>query len=114
MCRVDQCEITGRYPIAERQGGRDDESPARRFFHDDAGLMRDARIASLVVPTRAIAFFNLGCHGLTVFGMAVRICQRHGHGEDAKTVPPDSQFEKSDGPVVPTAQTGKVCFQRAS
>ncbi len=33
---------------------------------------------------RVIAFFNLGCHGLTVFGMAVRICQRHGHGEDAK------------------------------
>ncbi len=48
---------------------------------------------------RAIALFNLGRHGLTVFGMAVRICQRHGHGEDAKTVPPDSHFEKGDGPV---------------
>ncbi len=37
----------------------------------------------------AIEFFKLGWHGLTVFGMAVRICQRHGHGEDAKTVPPN-------------------------
>ncbi len=40
----------------------------------------------------------MGWHGLTVFGMAVRICQRHGHGEDAKTVPPDSRTEKGDSP----------------
>ena len=36
---------------------------------------------------------------MAVFGMAVRICQRHGHGEDAKTVPPDSHFEAGDGPA---------------
>ena len=41
---------------------------------------------------------NLGRHGLTVIGMAVQICQRSGHGEDAKTVPPDFHFEKGDGP----------------
>ncbi len=35
--------------------------------------------------------------------MAVRICQRHGHGEDAKTVPPNSHFEKGDGPAVGTS-----------
>ncbi len=29
--------------------------------------------------------------------MAVRIAKRHGHGEDAKTVAPDSHFEKADG-----------------
>ncbi len=52
-----------------------------------------------VEQVRTFALFNLGCHGLTVFGMAVRICQRHGHGEDAKTVPPDSHLEKGDGPV---------------
>ena len=68
--------------------------------------------------TGAIAVFNLGCHGLTVFGMAVRICQRHGHGEDAKTVPPDSQIENGDGPdsapapiVVGSSELNKrACF----
>ena len=52
-------------------------------------------------PPEAIAFFNLGCHGLTVFRMAVRICQRHGHGEDAKTVPPDFRFDKGNSPARP-------------
>ena len=47
---------------------------------------------------RAIACFSLECHGLPVLGVAVRTCQRHGHGEDAKTVPPDSHFETGDGP----------------
>ncbi len=37
--------------------------------------------------------------GMTVLGKAVRICQRHGHGEDAKTVPLDFHFEKGDGPI---------------
>ncbi len=43
---------------------------------------REAR--TTIAAFRAIAFFNLGRHGLTVFGMAVRICQRHGHGEGAR------------------------------
>ncbi len=68
--------------------------------------------------TGPIAVFNLGCHGMTVFGMAVRICQRHGHGEDAKTVPPDSQIENGDGPdsapapiVVGSSELNKrACF----
>ncbi len=36
----------------------------------------------------------------------MRICQRHGHGEDAKTVPPDSHFEKGDGPA-PSGREGR-------
>ena len=63
---------------------------------------RSPSLAGSIGPAktfRTIAFFNLGCHGLTVFGMAVRMCQRHGRGEYAKTVPPDSHFEKGDRPV---------------
>ncbi|MBS0203441.1 MAG: hypothetical protein JSS49_11115 [Planctomycetes bacterium] len=38
--------------------------------------------------SKAIACFKLGCHGwhgLTVFGKAVRVLNRHGHVEDSRT-----------------------------
>ena len=44
----------------------------------------------------------LGCHGLTVFGVAVRLHKPHGHGEDAGTVPLDvvDRFESTDWPMM--------------
>ena len=69
-------------------------------FNGIGELRRPRPSRPVPVNSRAIVFFNLGCHGLTVFGMAVRLGQSHGHGEEAKTVPPASQFEKGDGPGV--------------
>ncbi len=63
--------------------------PRAKSRHEDLRIPAGTSELGDCRNPRAIAFFNLGCHGLTVFGMAVRICQRHGHGEDAKTVPPE-------------------------
>ena len=53
---------------------------------------------------RASQYFNLGCRGHIVFGVAVRgklaFSKPHGRVEDSKTVAPDScQIEQPNDPV---------------
>ena len=45
-----------------------------------------SRIKIPVLVVQGGSLIQFGCHGLTVFGMAVQTTQRHGHGEDPKTV----------------------------